>query len=270
MKKLLWGILVIAALLMNLAPASADGLLNLGNTANDQAVDVDGNVIFVSGVTDPTRTAVTLNPDPLLFWSNNLATTHDPTTAVTDPFSASTFLFAGLSYFEANASASNEPADLNATTDVTANTFHGTSGFALAQAGFVQPFNLTANGIYTYDFLTGISSTYYPGDPMNVVSGYSRARYALGWWDPIASSFLTGQFIESLFQEVPIGQSDVYAGLYGQLTWDFSTAPAGALPAFATYSESYAQVVPVPSAILLFGSGLLGLAGYGRKKFIKK
>ncbi len=269
MKKLLWGILVIAALLMNLAPASADGLLNLGNTANDQAVDAQGFVIFVSGVTDPTRNTVTLNPDPLLFWSNNLATTHDPTTAVTDPFSASTFLFAGLSYFEANASASNDPADLNATTDVTANTLNGTRGFALAQAGFVQPFNLTAIGIYTYDFLTGISSLYNPGDPVTV-SGYSRARYALGWWDPIAASFLTGQFIESVFQEVPIGQADVYAALYGQLTWDFGTAPAGALPAFAAYSESYAQVVPVPSAILLFGSGLMGLAGYGRRKFIKK
>ena len=38
MKKLLWGILVIAALLMNVGPASADGLFYLGNTANDSDI----------------------------------------------------------------------------------------------------------------------------------------------------------------------------------------------------------------------------------------
>jgi hypothetical protein len=255
MKKLLLGTLITAALLTNVMPASADGLYYLGNTANDSSVPG-----FVSMVKDPSNNAVNFVTGTT-FWSNNVATTKYPTSSVTDPNLASTFSMPGSSYFEATGLTDPEPI---ATTQVTAATLDGTVGSALAQAVFFQTFNLTTNGVYTYDFLTGITGSYFAFDPNGVVSGYSKAKYALGWWDPTTSGFVAGQFIESGFYEVPIGQSDVNAGLYGQLTWDFSNAPTGALPAFSAYSESYAQVVPIPPTLLLLGSGLMGLAGWRR------
>jgi hypothetical protein len=260
MRKLVFGVMIIAALLLNVASASADGLYYLGNTANDS--DVSG---FVSMVKDPSGSAVTFGT---IFMSSSYAITNYPTSSITDPALASTFSVSetGLSYFEATGLTDPEPI---ATTQVTATTMEGIGGNAFAQAFFFQTFYLTDGGIYTYEYVTGITSTYFafPEDVTFSVraGGYSKAKYGLGWWDPKTSGFVAGQFIESSFYEVPIGHDDVNAGLYGQLQWDFSAAPSSdALPAFFAYSESYAQV-PEPATMLLLGLGLMGVAGIRRK-----
>ena len=204
------------------------------------------------------------------FFSNNFATVHSNNqTNTVGPFpdQAVTSISVGSSFFEANALTDPEPI---ATTQVTAATAGGPSGHALAQSLFFQTFNLSANGVYTYNFLTGISSTYFNFDPEGAVSGYSKAQYALGWWDQSTSSFVPGNFVQSVFFQTPIGQADVDVALFGFLTFNFdsNTAPTGALPAFGAVSESFAQVVPLPSTMFLLGSGLR-VAGYRRKKFLE-
>ncbi len=64
-----------------------------------------------------------------------------------------------------------------------------------------------------------------------------------------------------------VGSSGNFAWEFSSGTWTQETDSA----IFMNYgARVVASPVPEPATMLLLGSGLIGLAGYGRKKFFKK
>jgi len=127
--------------------------------------------------------------------------------------------------------------------------------FTLDIDGSTKIFDFTSS---TNNMTISFGSTVYT-DEMDVFDGANMFLTASGAFDGISylSDSVNPEFESTGFVGGPFDVTGTdYAGDYARYvdgTWD---------------SGSYTQVaaVPVPAAIWLFGSGLLGLAGIGRRK----
>lgn len=130
--------------------------------------------------------------------------------------------------------------------------------------------NTTASHIHAATAVAGVGNvgvaTQLPtfiGFPLGVKSGtYDSPTFDLtqaSSWNP---SFITNHGGTPASAEAALVQAAFDGKAYLNIHTTFR--PGGEIRGFL------AQPVPEPSTLLLLGSGLIGLAGYGRKKFLKK
>lgn len=120
-----------------------------------------------------------------------------------------------------------------------------------------------------WDLLSNISVTFDGGTVLDLAITNGTDIYSLSGDAADTSYDVTMTFLgeySPLLSQTPVISSPYYANLFLDWTVDGTTVFSNS---FALTGGDGMAPVPEPATMLLFGSGLVGLAGYGRKK-IKK
>lgn len=138
-------------------------------------------------------------------------------------------------------------------------------------------YDISVSDIYSfkYNVSAGVTGTSYLSDPSTIINGDIGEQFSYDG-AALTIAFLDGSPANSLYSDDDLGYTSgittrgifpysIYAG-YGYYYGDVQHTGVAAFPVGPGLTGFEVSAVPVPSAVWLFGSGLIGLIGIARKK----